>query len=48
MSYQRAPVQQASSVVELEQSGREQNVCDDGQGVVTYMSHVKVFSKLIK
>ena len=44
MSYQRAPVRQASSVVELEQSGREQNVCDDGQGVVTYMSHVKAFS----
>ena len=38
MSYQRTAVRQASSVVE------SKKVCDDGQGVVTYMSHVKAFS----
>ena len=29
-------------------SGREQNVCDDGQGVVTYMSRVEAFLTGIK
>ena len=29
-------------------SGRERNVCDDGQGVVTYTSRVKAFSTGIK